>query len=168
MTTQPTLGDLLHQEHLDTLAVINALEGRLSGGRAKTPMTAADPGDEALLRRLADMIANDSSRHFVFEEESLFPVLDLLGFGQITAMLRGEHEVIRGLGQELRDLTERGLRSSFHPEGWTSFRELAADLIHIETFHIQKEEMGIISRLPLLVDAETGARLAERYLVQQR
>lgn len=168
MTAQPTLGDLLHKEHLDTLAVINALEGRLSGGRAKTPMTAADPGDEALLRRLAERIANDDGRHFVFEEENLFPVLDLLGFGQITAMLRGEHEVIRGLGQELRDLTERGLVSSLDPAAWTSFRELAADLINIESFHIQKEEMGIISRLPLLVDTATGAQLAERYLAQQR
>lgn len=163
MTQQPGVAALLHQEHLDTLSVINELEARLSGAGAKSPIDGRHAADATLVNAMTAMIANDRDRHFPFEEERLFPALEPFGFGEITAMLRDEHDVIRRLGDEVQGLADRAVLGPLDASAWKTFRALVVDLINIEMFHIQKEEMGLISRLPLLLDPATSAALGNDY-----
>jgi hemerythrin-like domain-containing protein len=81
----------------------------------------------------------------------------------MTQMLMQEHEAIRTLGSQLRSLAEGALKNGFDPSTWADFRNAAMDLTQSVTFHIQKEEMGLVGRLSFFVDPETDGQLAMRY-----
>ncbi|MBI1207128.1 MAG: hypothetical protein GC191_07550 [Azospirillum sp.] len=154
---------LLHEEHLQTLATLNALESRLAGSGAKRPLDRSAPADRTLIDSLLAMFERETGRHFRFEEEHLFPRLDDCGFGQITAMLAGEHETLRQLAASLGRLAGTAGREDMSAAAWSTFRSTATELIDTAMFHIQKEEMGIISRLGMFLDADDSERLAVAY-----
>jgi iron-sulfur cluster repair protein YtfE (RIC family) len=157
------LGQALHDEHRQTLEVMNGLEDKILGASATRPF---DPSDNDDRRRLEDLIAvvdRDTGSHFRFEEEVLFPIFDEAGAGDMTRMLIQEHEVIRTLGSQLRMLAEAALANGFDEATWSDFRTAAMDLAASVTFHIQKEEMGLIGRLSFFVDPGTDHRLAQQH-----
>jgi hemerythrin-like domain-containing protein len=158
------IGDTLHEEHLRTLRILNALEMVLTGRAANRPI---DVGDASCRRNLEDFIAavdHDVTRHFSFEEDHLFPILRAAGATDMVDMLTHEHAVIRPMAEALRREIGRALEHGFEVAGWGRFRDATLELIERESFHIQKEEMGLIRALPRFLDAETESRLAEIYL----
>ena len=161
MSIENDIGGLLHQEHLNTLAVVNELEDRVLGRSREKPVDAAE---RDWLRQLIVMIDNDIDRHFAFEEDELFPEVARRGLGDITGMLTQEHATIRPMAEQLRALADRAIEESLSREDWEAFRDTGMDFIHAVMFHVQKEEMGIIRRLPALIDAATNRAFAERYL----
>ena len=157
------LGQTLHDEHRRTLEVMNALEDKILGNTASRPFDPSDNDDRRQLQDLIAIVDHDAGTHFRFEEEVLFPIFDEAGAGDMTQMLMQEHEAIRTLGSQLRSLAEGALQNGFDGAAWTDFRNAAMDLTQSVTFHIQKEEMGLVGRLSFFVDPETDGQLAMRY-----
>lgn len=152
----------LHQEHLDTLAAMNTLEEMIHGEARDRPPDLYGTARQQVGTLIA-AIDHDIDRHFEFEEQHLFPVLDLAGFGDMTAMLIQEHHTIRPLAERLRSLATHALQDGFEKAAWREFRETAMDLAPSVMFHIQKEEMGVIRRLDVLLDTETDKQLADSH-----
>ena len=81
----------------------------------------------------------------------------------MTRLLTQEHAVIGPLGRRLSEVVVRALENGFDGPGWSEFREVAQELVDRVTFHLQKEEMGIIQRLPLFFASTTDRQLAHQY-----
>lgn len=152
---QTRTGSLLHGEHQSTLAALVELETFTS---RRTPPELDETG-RAFLLRLYHLIEADVTDHFTFEETNLFPRLSVVGASFMVEMLQAEHEDIRALAQDLRALIGAFLDDApVSVDHWTQFRTTARDLIDMETFHIQKEEMGLLAALPqVLNDADDAA-----------
>jgi hypothetical protein len=163
MTRTSELGRLLHRDHLQTIAVLDALETRTGGRAAARPMTAADAEDRALAEAAITVVEREVIRHFAFEETSLFPLFVDRGAADMVAMLTSEHKRIGAMGDRLSALAVALLAAGVWPaEVWREFRIVAGEFVQASMFHLQKEEIGVVQRLPLLVDAETDAALARR------
>ncbi len=163
MTGLSALGQTLHDEHRRTLEVMNALENKILGNTAHRPFDSSDNDDRRQLQDIIAVVDRDSGSHFRFEEELLFPIFDEAGASDMTQMLIHEHEAIRTLGSQLRLLAEGALQSGFDESTWAAFRNAAMDLTASVMFHIQKEEMGLVSRLSFFIDSETDGQLAMQY-----
>lgn len=154
------IGEALHTEHQSTLAALDALE-RLIDRRAIPD--AADPQVRQVLETVAQALEDDVARHFAFEEENLFPRVAAAGATFMADMLAGEHEEIRPLAGQVRDLCRAHLDAGLSETDWRLLRDVAQDLIERETFHIQKEEMGLLAALAQILDRDTDADLAARH-----
>jgi hemerythrin-like domain-containing protein len=109
------------------------------------------------------MIDDDLFRHYRFEEEIVFPRLAEVGLSPITDMLSMEHETIRGLADGLRSAAIVALESGFTSASWSEFRDGVMDLVHSVNFHIQKEEMGVIRQLDMVLGAGVDRELGVLY-----
>ena len=167
MTTED-IGTLLHAEHLQALAVANALEVRIMGADKNRPLGPTAPADRKFVDELVAALDGAICRHYRFEEETLFPLLQTAGLQDVTAMLTGEHDTIRTMADELRALAKNAAGAPLDQQQWKRFRETAMDFIHAVMFHIQKEEMGVVRSLSLMLGAATSADLAERYRAVQQ
>ncbi len=157
------LGTILQDEHRRTLEAMNDLETRIMGPSKDVPIDVGDAQDGLLIGDLLAVLDTDIDRHFRFEEEELFPVLETRGLGELTAALTQEHQAVRPLADALRSSLEDARKGPLTPEEWQALREAAMDLIHSVLFHIQKEEMGLIRRLGFLLKDDIDARLATGY-----
>ncbi len=163
MTGPTELGRMLHEEHLRTLELMNAIEMRISGKQQNRRLDTADADDERLLRDVLAIVDQEINRHFRFEEDVLFPVLDTAGAGDMTRLLIQEHAGIRPLAETLRTLSATVLENGCDDDTWRKFRYAAMDLVHAVMFHIQKEEMGLIQKLGFFTDRDTDKSLSARY-----
>jgi iron-sulfur cluster repair protein YtfE (RIC family) len=149
-------GDALHRQHQATLAALDDLEDLLHGARP-----AATPALRERLTRLAEVLEEDVTRHFQFEEEHVFPVLAQAGAVGMVEMLTGEHAIIRPLAQEVRRLAQAAAaEGAFSADAWSAFKEVAGEMIEREVFHVQKEEMGLLAALSQVLDGDRDAALA--------
>ena len=154
---------LLHEEHVATLDIVNKLEVRIGNGKWDRRLEPSNAADRVLLEELLAMMDSEVRHHLPFEEKALFPRLDEFWFEDVTNMLFDEHEAIRSLVSSLRPLTADALAAGFKQDKWTIFFSLLADLASLIIFHIQKEEMGVISRLPMLLGPEGCEEMAAAY-----
>ncbi len=154
---------ILHNEHMATLDIINRLEVRIGNGKWARRLDIAVPADKTLLEELIAMMESEVRHHLPFEEKVIFPKLDEVGFEDITNMLFDEHEAIRSLVSSIRPIANDALSGGFQEDKWTIFYQLLADLASIIVFHIQKEEMGVISRLQMLIGAESCQEMGGAY-----
>lgn len=164
MTRKDGIAEALHEEHLRTLEVMNALEERITGPAKTRPIAIDDDSDQALLEVVLSVLDLDISRHFRFEEEVLFPVLEQMHIGDVTQALVHEHEALRPLAQAMEEIATRARRETLDDQSWTDFRYAAMDLIHSVLFHIQKEEMTVIRRLGILLAPDTDESLCRHYV----
>lgn len=156
-------GALLHNDHVATIQALQSLEGFLL---RQTSKRAPDVKDEAVrkaLQSLIDTLTNEVGRHFGFEEEHLFPLLADRGESGIGEFLKSEHATILPLAQEVSEAARNGLANGFDDASWRRFHAAGMELIEREIFHIQKEEMGLLAAISMLVDPAADADLAERY-----
>ena len=154
---------MLHEEHVATLDIINKLEVRIGSGKWDRRLDPATPADKALLEELIGMMDTEVRLHLPFEEKELFPKLDEFGFEDITNMLFDEHEAIRSLISSIRPTAKDALSNGFKEDKWRIFYDLLAELASIIIFHVQKEEMGVISRLQMLLGPEGCQDMATAY-----
>jgi hemerythrin-like domain-containing protein len=160
--TDASLSDLLHREHLHTLAVAGELEARVDDRRAG-PIDIADPEDRARLEALIRVAEEDIHKHYRFEEEVLFPRLAAAGLGPMVDVLIMEHDAVRAIAGPLRASAEAALRDGFTPSSWRAFREGIFDLVNSVSFHIQKEELGVIRQLETVLGAYANRELGALY-----
>ncbi len=154
---QTRTGLLLHGEHQSTLGALAELESFISS-RKPPPLGDAE---KTFLARLDGLIEADVTAHFTFEEENLFPRVARAGGGFMVDMLQAEHESIRPLAQAVRAAIAVFLDQGTISDGsWGTFRKAARDLIEQETFHVQKEEMGLLAALAQIFEAAEDASIA--------
>ena len=154
---------MLHDEHVASLDIINRLEVRIGNGKWANHLDTTVPADRHLLEQLVSMMNSEVQHHLPFEEKELFPKLDELGFEDITGMLFDEHEAIRSLAKAVIPAANEALSNGFNEDKWSKFFDNIAELIGIIIFHVQKEEMGVISRLEMLLGAESCREMAVVY-----
>jgi hemerythrin-like domain-containing protein len=157
MMFQRSTSRLLHDEHLVTIATLDAVERTLLSRR-----DAPAPGDAEAARviaRLSRMSELEVNNHFDFEENHLFPILIERGDGGMTEVLSEEHEILRETGRELLDAARAGA-AGFTPESWRAYRRLCAEMVERMIGHIQKEEMALLPILEDVLDADLDAELA--------
>lgn len=156
------MAQLLHEDHRETIALIEMLEDMIGRAKRKTP-DVNDPAVGKTLQKTADMIAREIRFHFGFEEDELFTRLEDAGDVGIGAHLREEHQAILPLGEKAGELAELALSNGFTDESWLTFRSLAGELTERMLSHIQKEEMALLPMLEDLLDPETDMQLAEEF-----
>ena len=154
---------MLHEEHVAAMDIINKLEVRLGNGKWGRRLDCSVAADKGLMEELIAMMDGEVSLHLPFEEKELFPRLDELGFEDVTNMLFDEHEAIRSLIKTIRPLVAEALANGFKEDKWSIFYGQLADFASLVIFHIQKEEMGVISRLTMLLGTEECQKLASTY-----
>lgn len=162
MSEGALLSELLHREHLETLAVAGELEARVDNRRAG-PIDVGDDADRAQLQALIRIADADIDRHYRFEEELLFPRLVAAGLGPMVDVLVMEHDAVRAIVGPLRASAETALGDGFTKETWSTFREGVFDLINSVSFHIQKEELGVIRQLATVLGADADRELGRLY-----
>lgn len=163
MMAQTQTGALLHTDHVATIQALQSLEGFLLRQTAKR---APDTGDQAVRKALESLVAtlsNEVGRHFGFEEQHLFPLLAERGESGIGEFLMQEHATILPLANEVAETASKALVEGFDDAGWRRFHEAGLELVEREIFHIQKEEMGLLAAISMLVDPAADAELAERF-----
>lgn len=160
MLTQTQIGTLLHEDHMSTIETLQALEEFLGRNRAAPKV---DEAAKEFLGRLAHTLREEVEKHFGFEENHLFPVFIERGETGIVMMLTHEHRAILPLAVQVAELATVAAESGFDEQAWRDFRDAGGELVEREIFHVQKEEMGLLSAISALVGPEIDARLAETY-----
>ena len=155
------IGTLLHADHMATIQTLEALERRIAGARKPPALDAALSG---WLGDLAATLRAEVETHFGFEEAHIFPLFLAQGQTGIVEILSQEHETILPLARRVAALAERAVADGrFAESDWGEFRMKGGELIERELFHIQKEEMGLLAGVAMLVDAGQDAALAEAF-----
>jgi hemerythrin-like domain-containing protein len=162
MSHDALLSQLLHREHLETLAVAGELEARVDDRRAG-PINVGDEADRAQLQALIHMAEADIGRHYRFEEEVLFRKLAAAGLGPMVEVLVMEHDSVRAIVVPLRASAEAALADGFTKATWSTFRDGVFDLINSVSFHIQKEELGVIRQLATVLGVDADRDLGRLY-----
>ncbi|MGE5545779.1 MAG: hemerythrin domain-containing protein [Solirubrobacterales bacterium] len=161
MLTNSQIGALLHDDHMNTIAMLQNLE-ELVGSHRSAPKV--DEDLRATLATTERTIRDEVEKHFGFEEGYLFTEFTRLGETGIVTMLTHEHRSILPLALSVADLAAKAVADGAFDDGsWTEFCDAASELVEREIFHIQKEEMGLLGAISALLDDETDQRLAETY-----
>lgn len=163
MMVHTETGALLHNDHVATIQSLQSLEGFLVRQSSKRPPDTADAGVRAMLQGLIDTVSNEVGRHFGFEEQHLFPLLAERGEAGIGDFLMHEHATILPLANEVAESARQALEQGFDPTHWRRFHAIGLELAEREIFHIQKEEMGLLAAISMLVDAAADKKLAAIY-----
>ena len=153
-----------HDEHLATLTTLERFGTLLHTLRAGFPEDPAAAGD--ITRVMGDieaLIASDLVTHFDFEENSLFPVLEAAGYGEIGELLAEEHDSIRVTAGQLAALCHAVRVGTAGETDWHNIRQLGFEFVSQMTSHIQKEEMGLLTELDAAVDEDRDTDLVMAY-----
>lgn len=155
---------LLHDEHVNTLGVLDRFESVMRKHRKTPPEDpAADAEFGRALRDIKGLIGNEINGHFDFEEQELFPRLAEFGDGAIGELLTEEHRTLLNAAAQLAADCSDLQTGAFDAGEWGRFRREAADFAEVMTGHIQKEEMGLLMALEAMLDPDTDQDLAMAY-----
>lgn len=147
-----------HRRHLALLGRVESALARLPRGSARN-----DGELQSLLSALAGQIADETERHFDFEEQQLFTRLDQAGDGDIAVLLTEEHAAMRDVASELAPLLAAARQGTLDDAGWQSLQQASLELVERQVSHIQKEEMALLPMLDQLLDDDTDAELSMSY-----
>jgi hemerythrin-like domain-containing protein len=129
------------------IALCAKLEATLASG---TP-------DPAVISAALAAIADEVERHFVFEEEELFPRLKDAGEGDLVDLLLEEHASVR-------DAARRFSAAARQTPPGPDLRPAGLEFAERLASHAQKEEMSVLPLLEDLLDADTDAELIVGYV----
>ena len=153
----------LHKEHLAIMSLLERLESLLRQNGPDQAPPADDGNFKSILDELVAIMEKEISHHYSFEEEHLFPRFSELADAGIPMMLKGEHDAIRPLAQNITALARQAQAGGFTAETWRQFHALGEELVEREVFHVQKEEMGFLPGLQQLLDPSEDSALVAAY-----
>ena len=153
---------IFSDEHRETLAAMEALDGFLAGLRRGAVIDPSDGRTKSVFAQLQNSLGATIRDHFGFEEEALFPRLIAFGDHAIAAHLTDEHRIILPLADEIAGMIAAA-DGGFTVESTDRFREVAAALVEHMMMHIQKEEMGLLPLLDDILDEDADFELAQRH-----
>lgn len=148
--------DTEHRANLDLL-------GRVEQALSNATRAAADPEFATLARAFAQSIEADIGRHFDFEENELFPRMVDAGDGDITELLKEEHEAIREVAAEVLPLARAAGAGTLDAAGFEALKRGAMELVERQVAHIQKETMAMLPVLEDLLDDDLDRELSFSY-----
>ncbi|WP_448190017.1 hemerythrin domain-containing protein [Azospirillum sp. sgz301742] len=161
-TTQ--IGRLLHDDHERCLRAVQNLETLLARQGPGKPADLTDPKVRAVLVEAKGVLAQETATHFAFEEEHLFPLLAEVGEQPMVLTLVSEHEAIGPIAEDVVQLITQALKAgAFTSEDWTEVHTLGLELAERQIFHVQKEEMGLLAGIGMMLEPDVDSRLAETY-----
>lgn len=167
MSNLSKLGLLLHEEHFRILALICGIEQRVSGEQSKTPLDPERQEDRAQLVELSDSL-DELVRHNAFEEEVLFPLASNGGEGDLAGLLSEEHGTIGPLTIRLRRLIWELIHNGAAADRWDRLCHTAREFVARMMDHLRNEELSLVQRLPMFIDADTDRGLAKRFCAERR
>ncbi|MBP2316341.1 hemerythrin domain-containing protein [Azospirillum soli] len=162
MHTESQTGQLLHDDHHRTIDLLNTFEACIER-TTEDHIPPLGPEDRALLATLGTELGQSLERHFMLEEEFLFPPIAAAGAYEMTADLLADHETLRPLAQRLARLCALALREGFDEESWPVFRHFGRELIDGLVLHIQKEETALLGAVDAVLTPAQDATLAQAY-----
>jgi hemerythrin-like domain-containing protein len=148
---------ILDEEHRNNIALLGKVE------QAVSRAARFDPGLAGLIGQFARALEEDVDRHFIFEEEQLFPRMTEAGDGGMAALLTEEHAAIREVAAELLPLARQAAAGAIDEAGWGALRRNALELVERQVSHIQKETMALLPLLDDLLDEADDRELAFNY-----
>lgn len=157
---------LLHEEHRETIAMIENLENMIARAKQTAP-DVSDPQIQKILNQVSFTVEQDLRSHFAFEENELFTRLAEFGDVAIGEHLTEEHRLMLPVAEQVAAMANKSKESGFSNESWIEFKTLTGELIERMLTHIQKEEMALLPMLEELLDPETDMELAEIYSMNQ-
>lgn len=155
---------MLHDEHMEEVALIERLDSIVSKYRPDQPPAADDQSVTSLLPDLIAGITSQIDQHFAFEEEHLFPRLAENGESDIGEFLTSEHDAIRQVGRALVAAAKEAMSGGFTDESWRNFRQMAVETSERVFSHIQKEEMGLLPMVEHFLEPEEDMELSMAYM----
>jgi len=161
-TTQ--IGRLLHDDHQRCLNAVQNLEALLARQGPGKPADLNDPKARSVLVEAKGVLSQETAAHFAFEEEHLFPLLAEVGEQAMIVTLKSEHDAIGPIAEEVVELIAAGLKAgAFTREQWEDLHVRGLELSERQIFHIQKEEMGLLAGIGMMLEPDVDSRLAETY-----
>jgi hemerythrin-like domain-containing protein len=154
----------LGEEHRATVSVMERLAALITSQRREAPEAGGGSAASHLLRELAGGVESEVMRHFDFEEQSLFALLEASGEAEIGAHLTEEHAAMRPLWERLAALARAGATAGFGEAGWSEFQRVGLELCERMLAHIQKEDIALLPLIEDSMDAETEQRLYDLYV----
>jgi hypothetical protein len=142
------------------------LEHRICGEAASRPFDLRSKVDRKWLRDLLfclDQIID----HNAFEEAELFPLVCAHGDRELAALLMDEHDAIGPQVKHLHAITVGIIENGINAQRWHDFKAVASDLIPEMMFHLQKEEMAVVQRLAVFLDARADHQLALMHVAER-
>jgi hemerythrin-like domain-containing protein len=168
MDHERQIARLLHEEHVNTLAVLDRFETALRANRKAPPaVPSGDPDFSRALREMRGLVTDEVGRHFDFEEQELFPRLAQFGDAAMGELLSEEHRTLLDAGGRLATDCDDLLDGAFDAAAWKRFQRDAMVFVETMTGHIQKEEMGLLMALEAMLDPETDQELTMAYSENQ-
>ena len=166
MTGLSELGKILHEEHFRIIMLLCDLEHRITGSAAARPL---DPRGEVDGLWLSDLLfcLDQIVDHNAFEEAELFPAICARGEGELAALLTDEHDAVGPRARRLHAITAEIIECGINARRWHEFKTEASELISEMMFHLQKEEMTVVQRLTVFLDARADHQLALKHLAQR-
>ena len=137
----------LHEEHEAVIALCARLEASLASGNV----------DARLIKEALAAIDSEVERHFVFEEEELFPRIKDAGEGDLVDLLLEEHAAVR-------DAARRFSAAARQTPPGADLRPAGLEFAERLASHAQKEEVSMLPALEDLLDADTDAELIVGYV----
>ena len=153
--------DVLLSEHKATIELFERLLAVLGKYRDAPP--GGDAAVERLMKDLPFAIEAELFRHFEFEEQKLFPLLDDLGESELGEHLTDEHEVMLPLLRELVRLSKEAQSSGFDAARWLAFRRVSEQLAPLLLEHAKKEDLMLVPLLQEQLDAQADLTLHTEY-----
>lgn len=158
------INSALHDEHQNTLAYLETLEAVLLKHRPDRVPNVSGSELQPVLWQLIPLVEEELIKHFSFEEEAVFPILQAAGDTDITTLLTEEHRVILPIGERLMALVRQTKNESLDDASWEETRRLGLELVERLVSHIQKEEMGLLPMMETLIDEEQDTALREQHM----
>jgi hemerythrin-like domain-containing protein len=152
---------MLDEEHRASLELVGRVEHAFV--RAPRPGAPRDPEIARVASAFARHLEQEIGRHFEFEERELFPRLATAGEGDIAALLEEEHDAIRAVAADVLPLALAAAAGTIADADFQALKRGSLELVERLVGHIQKETMGLLPMLDLLLDEDTDRDLALAY-----
>ncbi len=165
MSYRRSVPRLLHDEHLETIALLDRIDRIILSRRDAPP--AGDPDVDKTIRHMTSSMSATVPNHFGFEEETLFPFLAERGDVDIGVFLEEEHNLMRDVAAEIIAAAGGASANGFDAKSWMEFRRLSAEWVERMMSHVQKEEMALLPILEDALDADSDSQLVARYTESQ-
>jgi iron-sulfur cluster repair protein YtfE (RIC family) len=153
----------LHEEHQAVFELLRRFSRALSEAAPGVTPELSEPAWAGLLREVRGGLEGEVTRHFAFEERSLFPLLDDAGEGDLREMFLEDHATVRGIATQLLDLIASAQAQAPSRAAWATLKRLGLALCDALSEHALKEEQALLPALDNILSEEQDRELFAAY-----
>lgn len=153
----------LHDEHEAVFELLRRFGRTLAESAPGVTPDLSTAAWAGLLRDVRGGLEGEVSRHFAFEERSLFPLLQEAGEGDLCDMFLEDHATVRGIATPLLDLIAGAQAQAPARAAWESLKRLGLALCDALSEHALKEEQALLPALENILSEEQDRELFAAY-----